>query len=340
MGEERVVEQVARPVTSQRDPQSLRAQLEAWLGTPATALEIPETNGMSSETVLFEAFSKPLVARLAPDPAAMPVFPRYDLALQAQVMRLVRAHSAVPAPVVVQAGEDFVIMERAYGDVPPDVMPYNFGSWLTEAQPEQRQRLQHSSVRLLAQLHSIDPALMPFDRESTLADQNTFYEWVCADGVRSPLIEQCLAWLDRHQPSERDVRFSWGDARIGNVMYRDFEPVAVFDWEMAGLAPREADLAWFVFLHRFFEDLAHGFELPGLPDFLRQDEVCAQYEELTGYTPRDMVWYELYAALRFAVIYFRIQRRRIHFGEASMPDDPDEMIIHHALLRRMLEAVR
>ena len=331
-----MVEQVARPTTSQRDPQSLREWLEALLGEPVTALEIPESNGMSSETVLFET-TAPLVARFAPDPQAMPVFPSYDLAQQAEVMLV--ASEAVPVPRVLEKGADFIIMERVFGEVPPDVMPYNFGSWVTEAKPEERQRLQSTSVQLLADLHAIDPSRMPFTRESTLDDQNTFYNWVCADGIRSPLIERALAWLRAHQPVGKEARFSWGDARIGNIMYRDFEPVAVFDWEMAGLAPREADIAWFIFLHRFFEDLAHGFELPGLPDFLREEDVCRHYEELTGYTPRDMQWYQLYAALRFAIIYFRIQRRRIHFGEASMPDDPDEMIIHHALLRRMLDEV-
>lgn len=330
-----MVEQVARPTTSQRDPQSLRDWLEDLLGETVTALEIPESNGMSSETVLFET-TRPLVARLAPDPTTMPVFPSYDLARQAEVMRIAR--DAVPVPQVLKAGTDFIIMERVFGEVPPDVMPYNFGSWLTEATPGQRQHLQRESVRLLADLHAIDPARFDLP-ESTLDDQNTFYNWVCADGIRSPLIERAFAWLRAHQPVGRQARFSWGDARIGNVMYRDFEPVAVFDWEMAGLAPREADIGWFVFLHRFFEDIAHGFELPGLPDFLREEDVCAQYEELTGYTPRDMTWYQLYAALRFAIIYFRIQRRRIHFGEVSMPGDPDEMIIHHALLRRMLDEV-
>jgi aminoglycoside phosphotransferase (APT) family kinase protein len=335
-----VVEEVARPTTSQRDPQQLREQLQVWLGgATVTALEIPESNGMSSETVLFEALEKQLVARLAPDPSAMPVFPSYDLALQASVMEVVRDHSAVPVPQVFSKGTDFVIMERVAGEVPPDVMPYNFGSWVTSASAAQRDRLQQTSVRILADLHAIDPALMPFERASTLDDQNTFYQWVCADGIRSPLIERAFAWLRSHPPALSEPRFSWGDARIGNVMYRDFAPVAVFDWEMAGLAPREVDLAWFVFMHRFFEDIAHGFELPGLPDFLREEDVCAQYEDLTGHVPRDMVWYQLYAALRFAVIYFRIQRRRIHFGEVSMPDDPDEMIIHHALLRRMLDEV-
>ena len=32
-------------------------------------------------------------------------------------------------------------------------------------------------------------------------------------------------------------------ARIGNVMYKDFEPVGVLDWEMAALGPREMDIA-------------------------------------------------------------------------------------------------
>lgn len=328
-----MVEQVARPTTSQRDPHSLRAWLEALLGESVTALEIPESNGMSSETVLFET-TRPLVARFAPDPTAMPVFASYDLALQAEVMRV--AASVVPVPSVVKAGNDFIVMERVYGDVPPDVMPYNFGSWVTEATASERERLQRSSVQLLARLHAIEST--PFARPSTLDDQNTFYQWVCADGVRSPLIERTLAWLSAHEP-HHEPRFSWGDARIGNVMYRDFEPVAVFDWEMAGLAPREVDLAWFIFMHRFFEHIAHEFGLPGLPDFLREDNVCGLYEELTGHRPRDMRWYQLYAALRFAIIYFRIQRRRIHFGEASMPDDPDEMIIHHALLRAMLDEV-
>src|SRR5882757_2205115 len=52
-------------------------------------------NGMSSETVLFEMTldgeTEQFAARLAPMPDVYPVFPEYDIELQAKCMRLVRA---------------------------------------------------------------------------------------------------------------------------------------------------------------------------------------------------------------------------------------------------------
>ena len=77
----------------------------------------------------------------------------------------------------------------------------------------------------------------------------------------------------------------WGDSRIGNVMYQDFAPVAVLDWEMATLGPREMDLGWMAFLHRFFEDIAGLANLPGLPDFLRLPDLAQTYAEITGPHP-------------------------------------------------------
>jgi aminoglycoside phosphotransferase (APT) family kinase protein len=129
---------------------------------------------------------------------------------------------------------------------------------------------------------------------------------------------------------------SWGDSRIGNILYRDFEPVAVLDWEMAGLAPPEVDLGWLIFLHRFFEDIAADNGLPGLPDLLRRDEVAAAYESMTGYTPQDLDFYTMYAATRHGIIMFRIYRRAIHFGEADAPDDVDDMISLRRTLEEML----
>ena len=62
---------------------------------------------------------------------------------------------------------------------------------------------------------------------------------------------------------------SWGDSRIGNMMYRDFAPVAVLDWEMAAVAPPEVDLAWMAFMHFFFESMLGKHGMSGLPDLLR-----------------------------------------------------------------------
>ena len=67
---------------------------------------------------------------------------------------------------------------------------------------------------------------------------------------------------------------------------------------------------------------------------MRQDDVCATYEELTGYTPRDMRWYIVYAALRHGIVMAQVTRRAVAFGEAEMPDDPDDLIMHKPTLVR------
>ena len=118
-----------------------------------------------------------------------------------------------------------------------------------------------------------------------------------------------FAWLEDHWPDEGPTVLSWGDARIGNLMYRDFTPVAVLDWEMATLGPRELDVGWMIYLHRFFDDLAVSFGLPGLPDFLRRDAVAEQYEPSPVTLPRDLDWYTAYAAVRHAVIMTRVGLR-------------------------------
>jgi aminoglycoside phosphotransferase (APT) family kinase protein len=74
-----------------------------------------------------------------------------------------------------------------------------------------------------------------------------------------------------------------------------------------------------------------------MPGFLRRDEVVASYADSTGYTPRDMDFYTMLAALRHGIVMFRIARRSAHFGEAELPPDVDDMIIHRAMLERMSE---
>ena len=56
-----------------------------------------------------------------------------------------------------------------------------------------------------------------------------------------------LAWLRGRQPrDDGPPRPCWGDARIGNMIFRDGRCVAVLDWEMATLGPPQMDLGWFL----------------------------------------------------------------------------------------------
>jgi aminoglycoside phosphotransferase (APT) family kinase protein len=345
---------------SSRDPETLGPRLESWLAStlPADAnpsvggFEGTSATGMSSETILFEASwteqgaekHERLVARLAPDVGDCPVFPSYDMERQAHVITRVGELTEVPVPRIVGANNDaalvgapFFVMERIDGIVPPDVMPYTFGdNWFSDAAPDEQQRLLDSTLDVLVSLHSIPDAQQTFDflafdahgdtaLDRHLAHTRAWYDFACRDTPRSPLIERMFDWLDAHRPSDAgETVLSWGDSRIGNVLYRDFRPVAVLDWEMAGLGPRELDLAWLIFAHRVFEHLAGRFGAPGMPHFMRPDDVAASYERKTGHTPKDLDFYMAYSAVQWGIVFLRTGFRSVHFGEREMPEDPEE----------------
>lgn len=354
-----------RPRTTTRDPEELAHRLTAWLdtrlpGAKAVDIRVPASNGMSSETLLFdiEHPEPPLHAcalRLAADPAAYTVFPVYDIPRQYRTMRLVADRTDLPVPKVRWLEEDpgplgapFFVMERAEGRVPPDVMPYTYeGNWLHAATDAEREHLEAASVGLIARLHDQVPVseaeflTLPGDGDALtrhVVSQRAYYEWVVDGVARSPLIESAFDRLTELWPTDPgEPVLNWGDARIGNVVYDGFDPVAVLDWEMAAPAPREVDLGWTVYLHRFFQDLTVAFGQPGLPEFFRRDRVEARYAQLTGHTPRDMDFYTLYAALRHAIVMLRIAYRQVHFGEVTVPADPDTLILHHGSLRAMVQ---
>jgi aminoglycoside phosphotransferase (APT) family kinase protein len=359
-----VAELVASPKRSTRDLVATRARLERWLGTKLPGAKVgelasPSATGMSSETLLFEAAwpeggarrRAAFVGRVAPDPRDVPVFPSYDLEAQFRVLRLAREHG-VPVPDVRwleldpgPIGAPFFVMDRVAGRVPPDIMPYTLGSWLSEASPAEQRALQDATIATIAKLHAIDVAKAPFLElpvpgasalRRHVENQRRFYEWM-RQGRRYPLIEATLAWLEEHWPREEgETVISWGDARIGNILYEGFAPVAVLDWEMAAPGPRGLDLGWLAFLHAFFQMIATGAGLPGMPHFLRTADVAATYERASGARVGDLRWYEVYAALRHGIVMARIQARAVHFGEATLPEDLDATIMHRPLLEAML----
>ncbi|MGA4545441.1 phosphotransferase family protein [Uniformispora flossi] len=362
----------ARPQVSTRDLAEVHDRLVDWLATrlpdgadpQVSELSIPSTNGMSSETLLFDAAwteegetrTERCVVRMRPALDAKPVFPTYDLDKQYRVMSLVGERCGIPVPKLLwnEPGEDalgapFFVMRRADGSAPPDVMPYTIDSWLLKADPADRARLQEASVAIIAAIHEIehtaeDIAFLQFDQPGDTAlrrhlnDLKAYYDWGM-EGHPVPLLDRAFTWLEDNFPADAgpDV-ISWGDARIGNILYVDFTPTAVLDWEMAAVGPRELDLAWLVFIHDFFQDIASRYGgLPGIPDLLRREDVYARYAELTGHTPRNTNYFEVYSAVRHGVVMARIAHRQKHFGEREMPENLDETVLHRALIEAMLD---
>ena len=354
------------PLPSKRDREWVRTRLKDWLGRqlPADAspaisqLDVPEGTGMSSETFLFDADwsegGEPrtghYVVRMSPDMDDYPAFPEYDLSLQVDCLRLVRENSDVPVPEVAWYEPDasvleypFYVMHRVDGLVPSDLPPYPIAGWLVDASAGQRAQLQRKTIELLANLHRVDvsgdkaafldrPRYGKTSLEQHLTYQREYYEWA-REGTVYPVIEKTFDWLEANRPDDvRPPVLNWGDSRIGNVMYRDFEPVAVFDWEMAALGAPEVDLAWMVEMHDFFQRIAEAAGLPGLPGFLERDEVIASYEELSGRKVEHFEWYYAFAALRFGIVMIRTSMRAIAYGQMEPTDTPDERVTNRILL--------
>ncbi|ORB85986.1 aminoglycoside phosphotransferase [Mycobacterium kansasii] len=374
MANEPAIGDIERLQRSSRDTTTLPAVMSQWLSTVLPSGAAPEVSvesgvdstGMSSETIIVTArwheggqpSAHKFVVRVAPAAADVPVFPTYRLDHQFDVIRRVGELTDVPVPNVrwleptgQVLGTPFFLMDYVEGVVPPDVMPYTFGNnWFADAPAESQRELQDTTVAVLTKLHSIPNVQNTFgflakDFPGDTALRRHF-NWVRAwydfavPGIgRSPLLERTFDWLDDNWPhaaAAREPVLLWGDARVGNVLYRDFRPVAVLDWEMVTLGPRELDVAWMIYAHLVFQELAALATLPGLPEVMREDDVRATYQRLTGAELEDLHWFYVYSGVMWACVFMRTSARRIHFGEIDKPADVELLFYHAALMRRLI----
>ena len=73
-----------------------------------------------------------------------------------------------------------------------------------------------------------------------------------------------------------------------------------------------------------------------MTDFMGRDSVIAEYERLSGHEVRNLEWFEVFAALRFAIVSIRTSKRGIAYGTMEAPADPDDLIMFRNLLEAML----
>ncbi len=355
------------PASTARDLEPVRKRLAEWLprrlpGARALRvgpLEAPANTGFSNDTLLFEVrferggqeVSQGLVARL--EPGGPPVFPEYDLAFQCRILEILGSRTEIPVPALVGLEEDpdwlgapFYVMERVEGRIPTDNPPYHAGGWMHDAAPAEREAIWWAGFDTLAAIHRLDWRALGLDFVDTKAEGRTplerqlrYYEHYLAWATRSRrnrLAEEGLAWLREHRPAEEEpVGFCWGDARIGNMIFRDGRCVAVLDWEMATLGNPEQDLAWALFLDRHHSEGVGAARLAGFPE---RDATVARYEARTGSSVRHLHYYEVFAAFRFSVIMMRVAQGMKELG--VLPADSDFEVDNTVtrLLAKLLES--
>jgi aminoglycoside phosphotransferase (APT) family kinase protein len=229
-------------------------------------------------------------------------------------------------------------------------MPYTFGgNWFADAPLESQRELQDSTVEVIAKLHAIPEPEKVFGFLDDGSEPNalrrnfnwlkSWYQFAVPDIGRSALVERSLEWLEEHWPEDTaatDSVLVWGDSRVGNVLYDGFKPAAVLDWEMATLGPREMDVAWIIFAHMVFQELAGLAGLPGLPDVMREEDVRSVYTARSGVELGDLSWFYVYSGVIWCCVFMRTTARRVRFGEMEAPDDVESLFYHASVLKRLI----
>jgi aminoglycoside phosphotransferase (APT) family kinase protein len=330
------------------------ARLERWLagrlpGVDAVRLAPPRrlSGGYSAETLVLEAgvrrgaverAERYVLRRELPEPAVYPAQApglEVEIEIQWRAMQALARHSRVPlAPLVGferdpgLLGSPFFVMGFVDGAVPSVAPSYAAQGFFAEAQPEQRARMLDDGLRVLAQIHALDwraagfgwltpPGVTPGTlRQLELWEQYAVRELA---GRRHPLMSEAFAWLRAHLPpeSERELVLSWGDSRIGNMIWQDFRCACVTDFENVAIAPRAYDLGWWLMFDRWSHESMGG--VPRLPGEPTRDEQRALYERHAGVSVGDTTYYEVLAAARYCAIVVRVMNRSVARGE--MPAD-------------------
>jgi aminoglycoside phosphotransferase (APT) family kinase protein len=194
---------------------------------------------------------------------------------------------------------------------------YHVAGFLAEELDEaQRAEVWFNGLAALAELHALDHRrgfgfLRRPNRGTRGFDQyldwvRDWYSWM-RGGRAYPIVDAALDHLFTNKPYDAPECVLWGDARIGNVIFDGVNTVAaLLDWEMAALGPGEVDLAWWVVMDDLLSEGLELRRLAGLPD---RSESIAFYEYVRGRPVKHIDYYEIFAALRFALVLIRAAER-------------------------------
>ena len=319
------------------DPRS--AVLAPWLaerlGAPSVSLGglTRAKEGNSNETLLFDAGwegadgprHEEFVLRV--QPTGDTLFRRPDVVREAAVLRHVAAVSDLPVPDVLAVepdaavlGSPFFVMHRLPGRVLVDVPSCHTHGWLTGAAPQERAGHWANGLAVLAGLsrvpapQGVQPAGPGTPLARLLMQVRAEADWAVR-GRDLGTVNQALDWLAAHVPDHDDAVLSWGDARPGNLLYHpDGQVSGILDWELAAAAPAEVDLGWWLVTDEFYSSGLGAQRLPGVPQPADQVGI---WESLVGRPARDLLFYEVLAAVRFALVLVRSRDRNVAAGRSQ-----------------------
>lgn len=328
------------------DARDLRGPLEAWLDGRLDAAEdvrvgelAAHGTGYSAETIVVplrvrrggsERDEKVVLRLECPEPAIYPAqAPGLDVEVEIQyrAMQALRQSTKAPlAPLVglerdpSVLGQPFFVMGFVEGEVPIVNPAYTREGFFSEAAPDERRRLIETGVRAMAEIHSADWKQAGFEwlappgttpgTKAQLELWQAFAERELKGRVH-PNLERAFAWLHAELPEDRHLAVSWGDSRPGNIIYQDFRPACLTDFENIAVAPPEFDLGWWLMFDWTMHEAEELPRLEGEPTRAEQREL---YAEVCGRPLGDVGYYEVLAAARYCAIVARVTNRYVDRG--------------------------
>lgn len=320
-------DQMVRPARSD-DSHGFRSAVVDWLRSrlaPAHVelleLDVPLSNGMSAETYLIRLAVDGQDQRfvLRREPRVDNIFVDMENSHQAQVIDAVYKAGTAPVPQMIGAERDasvlgapFFVMRFVEGRIPPDNPLYSASGWVYDLAPQDKARLWWSGIHALSGVSKLDWAVAGLsglrkgatcgdDVEAELGYYLKLHRDHC-DGHHAEFIASSARWLRANWPSDSRAVLVWGDARLGNMIFQDLDCAAIIDWEMSGIGAIERDLAWWLYIDSYYHE---GVGVPRAAGWPSRDETIAEYERLTGWRMRDLVFYKAFAAFRSSVISAR-----------------------------------
>ena len=338
----------AAPVLADRgrDFAATGRRLCAWLasrmpgstGMALADLRYPVGAGTSNETILFKArwqegaraFEKDFVARLHPGDFQLFLDPAFER--QYRLLELIGRRGWVRVPPVRWQeadasilGQPFFLMERIEGRVPVTFPIYNLAGFLADATPREREHAWLSAMEQFTRIHCIPADEVRFMHRAEFGatgfdDEFNYWmralDWTAGERM-PPTYPAAREWLRKNRPAAPPEGLSWGDARIGNMIFdANFEVAAVLDWEQGSLAGGLQDLGWWLLFDVAFSS---GVGLKRLEGLGTRQQTIDLWQERTGQRAADLHWYEIFGAFKAATLAMRKARLEGRFTPGNNP---------------------
>ncbi|HEX4900055.1 MAG TPA: phosphotransferase family protein [Pyrinomonadaceae bacterium] len=304
----------------------LRRQLSTLTFDPGSALELGQfPGGHSNLTYLVRYGEKEFVLRRPPIGPVAPT--AHDMPREYNLLCVIHPHFPLaPKPFllcedVAVIGAPFYLMERRQGLIVRQSLPGPLSDDLIA-----RRQLSETVVDTLAALHAVDiyaTGIVSIGKPEGLVRRQVHgwtERWRRSKTGDLDQMERVIEWLEQRMPPEADgtaATIVHNDFKLDNLMLAGDDPtsvIAVLDWEMTTVGDPLIDLGLLLtyWTMRGAKDSEQNRSLTAVtngPGWFTREEILARYQAKTGRDLSRIVFYEVFARFKIAVviqqIYFR-----------------------------------